>query len=248
MIVKRKNSGIIIIGDEILSGKTQDKNSRFLSKELGKRGVDVLEISVIPDIEDEIIKKVKSFSSNYDYVFTTGGIGPTHDDITALSVSRAFKLKYEQNKEAKNILEKHYKKKELTKARQKMSFMPKGATLIYNPVSAAPGFIIKNVYVLPGVPMILKPMVLEYLTNYFTINILPQVRISTKLSEGIIGEFIGQIQKNNKQVTIGSYPYFKNDNFGVSLIMKSENRKILNQVSKKVYSYLKKKSGNPKYF
>ena len=126
--------------------------------------------------------------------------------------------------------------------------MPKGATLIYNPVSAAPGFIIKNVYVLPGVPMILKPMVLEYLTNYFTINILPQVRISTKLSEGIIGEFIGQIQKNNKQVTIGSYPYFKNDNFGVSLIMKSENRKILNQVSKKVYSYLKKKSGNPKYF
>ena len=248
MIVKRKNSGIIIIGDEILSGKTQDKNSRFLSKELGKRGVDVLEISVIPDIEDEIIKKVKSFSSNYDYVFTTGGIGPTHDDITALSVSRAFKLKYEQNKEAKNILEKHYKKKELTKARQKMSFMPRGATLIYNPVSAAPGFIIKNVYVLPGVPMILKPMVLEYLTNYFTINILPQVRISTKLSEGIIGEFIGQIQKNNKQVTIGSYPYFKNDNFGVSLIMKSENRKILNQVSKKVYSYLKKKSGNPKYF
>ena len=248
MIVKRKNSGIIIIGDEILSGKTQDKNSRFLSKELGKRGVDVLEISVIPDIEDEIIKKVKSFSSNYDYVFTTGGIGPTHDDITALSVSRAFKLKYEQNKEAKNILEKHYKKKELTKARQKMSFMPRGATLIYNPVSAAPGFIIKNVYVLPGVPMILKPMVLEYLTNYFTINILPQVRISTKLSEGIIGEFIGQIQKNNKQVTIGSYPYFKNDNFGVSLIMKSENRRILDQVSKKVYSYLKKKSGNPKYF
>ena len=248
MIVKRKNSGIIIIGDEILSGKTQDKNSRFLSKELGKRGVDVLEISVIPDIEDEIIKKVKLFSSNYDYVFTTGGIGPTHDDITALSVSRAFKLKYEQNKEAKNILEKHYKKKELTKARQKMSFMPRGATLIYNPVSAAPGFIIKNVYVLPGVPMILKPMVLEYLTNYFTINILPQVRISTKLSEGMIGEFIGQIQKNNKEVTIGSYPYFKNDNFGVSLIMKSENRKILNQVSKKVYSYLKKKSGNPKYF
>tara|TARA_B100000989_G_scaffold44597_1_gene28422 strand:+ start:1625 stop:2371 length:747 start_codon:yes stop_codon:yes gene_type:complete len=248
MIVKRKNSGIIIIGDEILSGKTQDKNSRFLSKELGKRGVDVLEISVIPDIEDEIIKKVKSFSSNYDYVFTTGGIGPTHDDITALSVSRAFKLKYEQNKEAKKILEKHYKKKELTKARQKMSFMPRGATLIYNPVSAAPGFIIKNVYVLPGVPMILKPMVLEYLTNYFTINILPQVRISTKLSEGIIGEFIGQIQKNNKQVTIGSYPYFKNDNFGVSLIMKSENRRILDQVSKKVYSYLKKKSGNPKYF
>lgn len=248
MILKRKNSGIIIIGDEILSGKTQDKNSSFLSKELAKRGIDVREISVVPDIEDEIIKKVKLFSSNYDYVFTTGGIGPTHDDITALSVSRAFKLKYEQNTEAKAILEKHYKKKELTKARQKMSFMPQGSTLIYNPVSAAPGFIIKNVYVLPGVPMILKPMVLEYLSNYFTINILPQVRISTSLSEGIIGEFIGQIQKDNKQVTIGSYPYFKNDNFGVSLIMKSENKKILDQVSKKIYSYLKKKSGNPKYF
>lgn len=129
-----------------------------------------------------------------------------------------------------------------------MSFMPRGATLIYNPVSAAPGFIIKNVYVLPGVPMILKPMVQEYLSNYFKINVLPQVRISTQLSEGIIGEFIGQIQKNNKQVTIGSYPYFKNDNFGVSLVIKSENKKILDQVSKKIYLYLKKKSGNPKYF
>tara|TARA_X000000950_G_C13874992_1_gene644474 strand:- start:437 stop:1183 length:747 start_codon:yes stop_codon:yes gene_type:complete len=248
MILKRKNSGIIIIGDEILSGKTQDTNSRFLSKELGKRGVDVKEITVISDLEVEIINKVKLYSKNYDYVFTTGGIGPTHDDITAYAISRAFNVKYEQNKDAVRILKKHYIKKELTESRLKMSYMPSGSTLIYNPVSAAPGFIIKNVHVFPGVPMILKPMAKEFLGSFLKINILPQVRISTKLSEGIIGQFIGEVQKSNKEISIGSYPYFKSENFGVSLIIKGENRIKLDKVSKMIYEYLKSKSGNPKYF
>ena len=248
MMLKRKNSGIIIIGDEILSGKTQDTNSKFLCVQLGKRGVDVREIVVIPDSENQIITKVRAFSANYDYVFTTGGIGPTHDDITAYSISRAFKLNYTQNQEAKKILEKHYTKEELTEARLKMSYMPFGASLIYNPVSAAPGFVIKNVHVLPGVPMIMKPMVKEFLASFLKRNVLPQIRISTKLSEGVIGKFIGEIQKKYKDVAIGSYPYFKNENFGVSLIIRGENKPTLEKVSKQIFDYLKSRSGEPNYF
>ena len=147
-------SGIIIIGNEILSGRTQDTNTSTISKWLNSLGIKVQEVRVIPDIEKTIVDSVNSLRKVYDYIFTTGGIGPTHDDITAQSIAKAFNLKYEIHKEGYKILEKYYKPGEFNEGRQKMIWMPKDAKLILNPTSGAPGFNIENVFCLPGVPSI----------------------------------------------------------------------------------------------
>ena len=158
--MKKINASILIIGNEILSGRTQDKNIAFISNWLNSEcGISVSEVRIVPDLEKVIIKSVLDLSKRYNYVFTTGGIGPTHDDITARSISKAFKTKYEYHKEAYSILEKYYGKKKFNDGRKKMAKMPKGAKLIYNPSSAAPGFITKNVLSLPGVPSILNSMI-----------------------------------------------------------------------------------------
>ena len=158
--IKKINASILIIGNEILSGRTQDKNIAFISNWLNSEcGISVSEVRIVPDLERVIIKSVLDLSKRFNYVFTTGGIGPTHDDITARSISKAFKTKYEYHKEAYAILEKYYGKKKFNDGRKKMAKMPKGAKLIYNPSSAAPGFIIKNVLSLPGVPSILNSMI-----------------------------------------------------------------------------------------
>ena len=157
---KKVNAAILIIGNEILSGRTQDKNVGFISNWLNSKcGISVSEVRIIPDVEKIIIENVKLLSKKFNYVFTTGGIGPTHDDITSQSIARAFKLKYDFNKEAFRILEKYYSKKKFNDGRKKMAKMPKGAKLIYNPSSAAPGFMIRNVLSLPGVPSILNSMI-----------------------------------------------------------------------------------------
>ena len=157
---KKVNAAILIIGNEILSGRTQDKNVGFISNWLNSKcGISVSEVRIIPDVEKTIIENVKLLSKKFNYVFTTGGIGPTHDDITSQSIAKAFKLKYDFNKEAFRILEKYYSKKKFNDGRKKMAKMPKGAKLIYNPSSAAPGFMIRNVLSLPGVPSILNSMI-----------------------------------------------------------------------------------------
>jgi molybdenum cofactor synthesis domain-containing protein len=161
---KTFNAALLIIGNEILSGRTKDTNTSTLATWLNSIGVKVGEVRVIPDVEKTIIDVLNFLRSNYDYVFTTGGIGPTHDDITAQSVSKAFGLKYEIQKEAYKILEAYYSPGEFNEGRQKMVWMPKNANLILNPTSGAPGFNIKNVFCLPGVPSILKSM-LGGLTN-----------------------------------------------------------------------------------
>ncbi len=248
MTSTEKKSGIIIIGDEILSGRTKDTNSNFITNVLSEKGLEVQEIAIIKDEEKEIIRKVNEFSFKFKFVFTTGGIGPTHDDITALSISKAFDLEYKINPKAKKLLKKHYNKTgELTKARLKMAYMPKGSKLISNPVSIAPGFNIKNVYVFPGVPQIMQSMFLEFVENISKNKKLSQVSIITVLSEGIIAEFVEEIQRKNSIVKIGSYPYFKNGDFGVTLILKSRSTSNLKYVSEKIFKYLYDLNGNPKY-
>ena len=158
------NAAILIIGNEILSGRTQDTNTSTLATWLNSIGVKVGEVRVIPDIDKTIIDTLNTLRSIYDYVFTTGGIGPTHDDITAESVSKAFGLKYKIHTEAYKILEAYYKPGEFNQGRQKMVWMPENANLILNPTSGAPGFNVENVFCLPGVPSILKSM-LGGLTN-----------------------------------------------------------------------------------
>lgn len=244
----RKKSGLVIIGDEILSGRTLDTNSNFLSKNLSEKGIDVKEVAVVQDKEFEIINKVKEFSNKYDIVFTTGGIGPTHDDITTSSISKAFNLKYKINTEAQMLLKKHYSLPgELTQARLKMAFIPEGATLIYNPISVAPGFKVKNVCVFPGVPQIMQGMFNNFIDTLTTTTKMPQISVTTTLSEGIIGEYVANIQIKYSNVKIGSYPYFKNGDFGVTLVLKSEDRKLLDYVSSEIFEYLKKLDGKPKY-
>ena len=157
---KKVNAAILIIGNEILSGRTQDKNIAFLSNWLNLNcGITVSEVRIIPDVEKIIMNNIKNLSKKFDYVFTTGGIGPTHDDITAQSIAKAFKVKYEYHKEAYEILENYYGKEKFNDGRKKMAKMPLIAKLIYNPSSAAPGFITKNVLSLPGVPSILNSMI-----------------------------------------------------------------------------------------
>tara|TARA_B100001093_G_scaffold466979_1_gene485821 strand:+ start:1291 stop:2049 length:759 start_codon:yes stop_codon:yes gene_type:complete len=221
--IKKVNAAILIIGNEILSGRTQDKNILFLANWLNSKcGISVNEVRIIPDIEKIIIRNILYLSKKFRYVFTTGGIGPTHDDITAQSISKAFKLKYEFHKEAYAILEKYYGKKNFNDGRKKMAKMPKSAKLIYNPSSAAPGFITKNVLSLPGVPSIMNSMIENckiYLTKGAQIY---SKTINLYTVESNISKRLGEIQKKyKKNVEIGSYPFFRLGKIGVAIVTRS---------------------------
>ena len=201
-------AGIIVIGDEILSGRTQDSNSNFIAKNLIKEGIKLEEIVVIKDNKKTIIDRVLNYSSKYSYVFTTGGIGPTHDDITSESISEAFNLKFVINEDAFNILEKYYPKGEFNESRQRMAKMPTGSELLLNPITAAPGFRIKNVYVLPGVPEIMQIMFLELIKKIKKGKPKLEITINTDLYESKIAVYLKEIQGKYKNSSIGSYPYF----------------------------------------
>ena len=220
---KKVNAAILIIGNEILSGRTQDQNVAFIANWLNSKcGISVEEVKIIPDVEKTIINNILLLSKKFNYVFTTGGIGPTHDDITAKSIARAFKVKYEFHKEAYEILEKYYGKVKFNDGRKKMAKMPKGAKLIYNPSSAAPGFITKNVLSLPGVPSILNSMI-ENCKRYLTKGVRVHSKtLSLYTVESNISKKIGSIQKKyEKFVDIGSYPFFRLGKVGVSIVTRS---------------------------
>ena len=244
----RKTSGIIIIGNEVLSGKTLDTNSNFMCKELFKIGISCEEINTIKDEKIEIVKRINDFRSKYDYVFTSGGIGPTHDDITSSCIAEAFCKKLVLNDEAKKRIAKHYYDDILTKARLKMAYIPESATLIDNPVSVAPGFFIQNVFVFPGVPEILQIMFKDFISSLDHGDRYFKKTISTILSEGIIGDYISKIQNKFLNIEIGSYPYFKKNSFGVSLVIKGEVESEVNVVCNEIFEYIKKKKGKPQIF
>tara|TARA_B100000959_G_scaffold278060_1_gene335700 strand:+ start:1206 stop:1964 length:759 start_codon:yes stop_codon:yes gene_type:complete len=240
---KKVNAAILIIGNEILSGRTQDLNVSFLSDWLNKKcGITVEEVRVIPDIEKKIVTNILELKKGFNYVFTTGGIGPTHDDITAKSLSKAFKTKYEYHKEAYSILEKYYGRSKFNDGRKKMAKMPRGSSLIYNPVSAAPGFIIKNVICLPGVPSILKSMidnVKKYLVKGFVVL---NKSISLYTIESNISKELTKIQnKYSKKVDIGSYPFFRLGRIGVSVVLRSSNKKKLDFCFLEIKKMVRKK-------
>ena len=245
---KRKTSGIIIIGNEILSGKTLEKNSNFMCKELFRIGVSCEEIVIIKDDKSRIIEKLNTFRKKYKFVFTSGGIGPTHDDITSEAVACALDKKLILNNEAKKRLEKHYADDVLTKARLKMAYMPENVILIDNPVSVAPGFSIENIFVFPGVPKILQVMFKEKIRSLDEGLRYYKKTVSTKLSEGIIGEYIERVQNKFHGLEIGSYPYFKKNAFGVSLVIKGENNLEVSKASDEIYNYLNSINGNPEIF
>ncbi|HJM78764.1 MAG TPA: molybdopterin-binding protein [Candidatus Pelagibacter bacterium] len=234
-------AGIIIIGNEVLSGRTKDINTSNLAEWLNSLGIEVKEVRIIPDDEQVIIDTVNELRNNFNYVFTTGGIGPTHDDITAKSISKAFSLEYGYHKEAFSILENYYKPGEFNEGRQKMAKMPITAKLIINPSSGAPGFYVENVFCLPGVPSILNSM-LGGLNNVLVggDQVLSKT-LNLRTVESEIAKPLSDVQKKNNEVEIGSYPFFRAGKLGVSIVLRSTNQKKIDQCNDQILEFVKEK-------
>jgi molybdenum cofactor synthesis domain-containing protein len=212
---------LVVIGNEVLSGRTQDANIRFLATRLGELGIPLREVRVIPDDAAVIIETVNEVRARFDQVFTTGGIGPTHDDITSDCIAAAFGVPWEPHPEAWARMERSYKPGDFNAARQRMATMPRGAALIDNPMSVAPGFTIGNVHVLAGVPRVMQAM-FEWLAPRLQGG--PKIEHRTVhvigLPEGVIAEGLGQIQSRFPSVEIGSYPFYRQRGDGVAIVAK----------------------------
>ena len=235
------NAAILIIGNEILSGRTQDTNTSTLATWLNSIGVKVNEVRVIPDVEKTIVDTLNVLRKENNYVFTTGGIGPTHDDITAQSVSKAFGRKYEIHKEAFKILEAYYQPGEFNEGRQRMVWMPESAELILNPTSGAPGFSVENVFCLPGVPSIMKSMLGGLKNKIIGGKPILSYTISLRTVESEIANSLTKVQNNNKDVEIGSYPFFHAGKLGVSIVIRSENQNEIDNCNLQILEFIKEK-------
>jgi len=222
-------AAIIIIGNEILSGRTQDSNINFLAKELSNIGIQLREVRIIPDVEGTIIDCIKILKGQYTYIFTTGGIGPTHDDITSLSVAKALNLKLKLHKDSVKKMEQQYGTK-LNEARLKMAMLPEGAEPIKTRVTAAPGFKIENIIVLAGVPKIAEAMFYEILPILKKGRQIKSRFIEAFMGEGDIAKKLESIQRQHPKVEIGSYPFFRNKKVGFSIVARSIDENDVNKV------------------
>ncbi len=238
------SASIIIIGNEILSGRTLDQNANFIAKRCSKLGIILSEVRIIPDKKVIIKSAVISASKNQKNVFVTGGIGPTHDDITAQSVAEAFNRKLVLNKVAEQLLIKHYENSnvKLNKSRLKMAYLPLRSKLIMNPVSAAPGFKIKNVWVMAGVPKIMQAMFIESIEPNLTKGkeILSK-SIQVNKPEGDIAKFLDKIDKEFSFLDIGSYPFYKPPKIGTNIVFRSNDENTIDKGIKKLCSLLESK-------
>ncbi len=241
---KKVNAVIIIIGNEILSGRTQDVNVVSISNWLNELGVKLEEVRIIPDIENSIIRTINDVRKKFMYVFTTGGIGPTHDDITSRSVAKAFNLSYGYHKQAYEILEKYYKPENFNEGRKKMAMLPDKALLIFNPSSGAPGFIVENVYCLPGVPSILKSMLGGLNDKIMGGKKILSKTMSLITVESEIASSLEKVQKKFKGVEIGSYPFFRQGKIGVSIVIRSTEEALISDCYKDIENFIKKKKIN----
>lgn len=215
---------IVVIGNEILSGRTKDANISYLATELGKLGVRVMECRVIPDIEATIVATVNEVRAKFDYVFTTGGIGPTHDDITADCIAKAFGVGISEHPEAVARMTRHYGDPALfTPARRRMARVPDGATLVDNPVSVAPGFQMGNVFTFAGIPTIVQAMFQSMKHRLAGGDPVLSRTVRTNLPEGVIADPLGALQKRFEDIDIGSYPGFRAGKVSVSLVLRGTN-------------------------
>tara|TARA_B100000963_G_scaffold294257_1_gene264854 strand:- start:780 stop:1508 length:729 start_codon:yes stop_codon:yes gene_type:complete len=227
-----KTASIIIIGNEILSGRTRDTNSNYLAKILVEKGITLREVRVIPDDHSTIERIVKIESSSKDYVFTSGGIGPTHDDITAEAIANCFHTPLVVRDEAVELLAMNYKngKKDLNAARLRMARIPEGARLIKNKISGAPGFIIKNVFVMAGVPQIFEAMVQEIIIDIRSVAPILSKTLKIFKKESEISESLWNYADKYKDISIGSYPFNSSGVFGVEIVLRHTDRLLLNKV------------------
>ena len=222
-------AAMILIGDELLSGRTRDTNMFHLAGELVKAGIDLKEVRVVGDRQDTIVNAVNALRATHDHVFTSGGIGPTHDDITAESIATAFGLPLDVRNDAKAILEAHCKRLgiEMNAARLRMARIPEGATLIDNPVSSAPGFTIENVHVLAGVPAIFETMVASLLPTLAGGAPVLSETVRVELPEGEIAGPLERIAEAYPALSFGSYPFILDGRFRVNLVVRGTDRSLL---------------------
>ena len=238
---KKVNAAIVIIGNEILSGRTQDVNVSFLTKWLNNLGVSVSEVRIVEDKEESIINCIKEIKENFKYIFTTGGIGPTHDDITSKSIAKAFNLSCGYHKEAYEILKKYYKPDEFNEGRKKMAKIPDQAALIYNPSSGAPGFIVENVFCLPGVPSILKSMIEGLKNKIIGGKKILSKTVSVSTVESEIAKALEDVQNKFLRVEIGSYPFFRLGKVGVSIVIRSTEWDQIENCAQQIQNFIQQK-------
>ena len=236
---------VLIIGNEILSGSTQDLNLTFLAKGLNAVGIRVTEARVIADDAAAIIAGVNEVRHRFDYVFTTGGIGPTHDDITAQAIADAFAVPLVLHPEAKRLLEGHYPPGGLNAARLRMAMMPQGATLLPNPISRAPGFRVANVFVLAGVPQVMQATFNELQHRLKGGARLLSRSVSCALGEGTIAAELGALQSRYGDLEIGSYPYFRRNDFGVTLVIRGTDRARIAAAIDELKALIRTLGGDP---
>jgi molybdenum cofactor synthesis domain-containing protein len=217
-------AAILVIGDEILSGRTKDRNIGYIAEYLARLGVDVREARVVPDVEEEIVAALDALRKRYDYVVTTGGIGPTHDDITADAVARAFAVPIGEDPRAMAIMMERYVPDDLTPARRRMARMPAGADLIDNPISRAPGFRIGNVFVLAGVPSVMQAMLDSAVKSMKTGAVMLVETIEAgPVPEGLYGDALAAVATTHAAVSIGSYPSFKDGRFNNQIVVRGKD-------------------------
>jgi molybdenum cofactor synthesis domain-containing protein len=234
------SAAFIIIGDEVLSGRTADKNLNFLAKELTSMGINIKEVRVVSDDEDEIVLAVNDLRKKFNYVFTSGGIGPTHDDITSASIAKAFDDKLIKNDEAEQILIDYYGAENVNEARLKMAFVPSHARLLDNPVSSAPGFIIENVIVMAGVPKIMQAMFFAAKKNLVGGEKVVSKEIKTNLTESLVAQDLAILQKEFMGVSMGSYPF----EGGTALVFRSVDVANIENASQKMIQTIKNLNGS----
>ncbi len=220
-------AAFLVIGDEILSGRTKDKNIGFIADYLTSIGIDLKEARIVADVQEEIVAAVNALRTRYDYVFTSGGIGPTHDDITAESMAAAFGVQLILDPRAVAILESHYAPGQFTPARQRMARIPEGADLIENKVSKAPGFRIGNVHVMAGVPSIMQAMMDAVAPTLSTGTKMLSETVAADLPESRIADRLAAIQADFPQTLIGSYPKASDGKFSTQIVIRSRDREVL---------------------
>ena len=238
---------MIVIGNEVLSGRTKDKNIGWVAEKLNSVGIDLIEARIIRDNHDVIISTIQELSKKVDYIFTSGGIGPTHDDITTVAIAKAFRIQVKKNKEALRRLEEHYKDTgiELNSARLKMADIPLGAKLIDNPVSAAPGFNVKNVYVMAGVPKIMQAMLDGVIKTIKYGSKTISISIGCNFGEGNIAKGLEKIETSHKNFEIGCYPWFRAGLAGTNVVIRSMNKQACAEAAEKVKFLIKEFGGEP---
>ena len=240
-------AALLIVGNEILSGRTHDKNIPYIAETLGEAGIRLREVRVVPDVEQEIIDAVNALRARYTYLFTTGGIGPTHDDITAECVAKAVGRPLTRHPEAFELLVRHYEKSgiEFNQMRQRMANTPEGAGLIDNPISAAPGFVVENVYVMAGVPKIMQAMLQNVMPTLTGGAAMLSRTVISDIGEGTIASGLQAVQEQYPSVDIGSYPNFTSTGFRNAVVLRGTDPDVLDRARSAVWDLIGSLDGTP---